>query len=429
MLDRTIQPAIRNLERFEIQRPECIVMPNGIPVYILDAGSTDVVRIDVVMGGGRWHQSQPLQALFTNRMLREGSASYTGAAIAEQLDYYGAWLDLSSAPMNTYVSLYSLNKYLPQTLPLLASIVTEPVFPEKELALVVENNIQSFLNNCSKVGFLAHRALVKAVYGALHPCGKIVQEEDYRKITPDVLRAFYNKYYSSENCVVYISGRVTDAGLQQLEKAMGERTFGHEFQKPSLPVFNPSPCTDKRVFVEHTTAMQSAVRMGMLWPDRNHPDFLKLRVLLTLFGGYFGSRLMSNIREDKGYAYNISASILSYPDTGLMVISADTANEYVEDLISEVYREMDCLRQTDVSEQELDMVKNYMLGDFCRSYESAFSLADAWILLHEAGLPQDYYIASLDAIRSITPAEMRRLSEEYFDSTKLKETVVGRKIS
>ena len=429
MLDRTIQPAIRNLERFEIQRPECIVMPNGIPVYILDAGSTDVVRIDVVMGGGRWHQLQPLQALFTNRMLREGSASYTGAAIAEQLDYYGAWLDLSSAPMNTYVSLYSLNKYLPQTLPLLASIVTEPVFPEKELALVVENNIQSFLNNCSKVGFLAHRALVKAVYGALHPCGKIVQEEDYRKITPDVLRAFYNKYYSSENCVVYISGRVTDAGLQQLEKAMGERTFGHEFQKPGLPVFNPSPCTDKRVFVEHTTAMQSAVRMGMLWPDRNHPDFLKLRVLLTLFGGYFGSRLMSNIREDKGYAYNISASILSYPDTGLMVISADTANEYVEDLISEVYREMDCLRQTDVSEQELDMVKNYMLGDFCRSYESAFSLADAWILLHEAGLPQDYYIASLDAIRSITPAEMRRLSEEYFDSTKLKETVVGRKIS
>lgn len=282
MLDRTIQPAIRNLERFEIQRPECIVMPNGIPVYVLDAGSTDVVRIDVVMGGGRWHQSQPLQALFTNRMLREGSASYTGAAIAEQLDYYGAWLDLSSAPMNTYVTLYSLNKYLPQTLPLLASIVTEPVFPEKELALVVENNIQSFLNNCSKVGFLAHRALVKAVYGALHPCGKIVQEEDYRKITPDVLRAFYNKYYSSENCVVYISGRVTDAGLQQLEKAMGERTFGHEFQKPGLPVFNPSPCTDKRVFVEHTTAMQSAVRMGMLWPDRNHPDFLKLRVLLTL---------------------------------------------------------------------------------------------------------------------------------------------------
>ena len=429
MLDRTIQPAIRNLERFDIQRPECVVMPNGIPVYILDAGSTDVVRIDVVMGGGRWHQSQPLQALFTNRMLREGSASYTGAAIAELLDYYGAWLDLSSAPMNTYVTLYSLNKYLPQTLPLLASIVTEPVFPEKELALVVENNIQSFLNNCSKVGFLAHRALVKAVYGALHPCGKIVQEEDYRKITPDVLRAFYNKYYSSENCVVYISGRVTDAGLQQLEKAMGERTFGHEFQKPGLPVFNPSPCTDKRVFVEHTTAMQSAVRMGMLWPDRNHPDFLKLRVLLTLFGGYFGSRLMSNIREDKGYAYNISASILSYPDRGLMVISADTANEYVEDLIIEVYREMDCLRQTDVSEQELDMVKNYMLGDFCRSYESAFSLGDAWILLHEAGLPQDYYIASLDAIRSITPAEMRRLSEEYFDSTKLKETVVGRKIS
>lgn len=429
MLDRSIQPAIRQLEHFDIQSPERIVMPNGIPVYVLNAGATDVVRVDVVMAGGRWHQSQPLQALFTNRMLREGSASYTASVIAEKLDYYGAWLDLSSTPMNTYVSLYSLNKYLPQTLPVLASIVTEPVFPEKELSVVLENNIQSFLNNCSKVGFLAHRALVRAVYGEHHPCGKVVQEEDYRKITSEVLRAFYDRYYHSANCTVYFSGHVTDAGLQLLEQALGRQTFGRDFQLPATPVFVPAPSADKRIFVEHPTAMQSAVRLAMLWPDRNHPDFLKLRVLITLFGGYFGSRLMSNIREDKGYAYNISASILTYPDTGLMVVAADTANEYVEDLIKEVYREMDRLRQENVSDEELDMVKNYMLGDFCRTYESALSLADAWILLHESGLPQDYYTASVKAIRSVSSTELRRLAEEYFDSTKVKETVVGRKIS
>lgn len=429
MLDRSIQPAIRKLERFDIQCPECIVMPNGIPVYILNAGNTDVVRIDVVMGGGRWHQSQPLQALFTNRMLREGTASYTASVIAEKLDYYGAWLDLSSAPLNAYVTLYSLNKYLPQTLPVLASIVMEPVFPEKELAVVVENNIQSFLNNCSKVDFLAHRALVKSVYGSCHPCGKVVEEEDYRRITPELLRAFYRCHYHSGNCTVYLSGHITDACLQQLEHTMGCQTFGTGFQKPVKPSFIPMPLSDKRFFVEHSTAMQSAVRMGMLWPDRKHPDFLKLRVLVTLLGGYFGSRLMTNIREDKGYAYNISASVLSYPDVGLMVIGADTANEYVVDLMGEVYHEIDRLRQENVPDAELDMVKNYMLGDFCRSYESALSLADAWILLHEAGLPHDYYAASVEAIRSVTSAELRRLAEEYFDSTKLKEIIVGRKIS
>lgn len=125
--------------------------------------------------------------------------------------------------------------------------------------------------------------------------------------------------------------------------------------------------------------MQSAVRMGMLTLEHKHPDFLKTRVLVTLLGGYFGSRLMSNIREEKGYTYNISAYTVPYPGCGMLVISAETANETVEPLIQEVYHEIDRLQNELVAEEELTMVKNYMLGEMCRSYESAFSLADAWI--------------------------------------------------
>ena len=150
-------------------------------------------------------------------MLREGTRRYDAARIAEKLDYYGAWLELSSASEYAYVTLYSLNKYLPQTLDILESIVKEPVFPEKELGVIVDNNIQQFLVNSSKVDFLAHRGLVKALYGGQHPGGRLVQEEDYRRITPAVLREFYDRYYHSNNCSIYLSGKVTGDCIHRIE--------------------------------------------------------------------------------------------------------------------------------------------------------------------------------------------------------------------
>ena len=162
MLNRSDQPRILEPEQLVVQRPERIKLPNGVPLSVLNAGDNEVTRIDLLMAGGRWQQKQPLQALFTNRMLREGTRRYDAAQIAEKLDYYGAWLELSSASEYAYVTLYSLNKYLPQTLDILESIVKEPVFPEKELGVIVDNNIQQFLVNSSKVDFLAHRGLVKA---------------------------------------------------------------------------------------------------------------------------------------------------------------------------------------------------------------------------------------------------------------------------
>lgn len=391
LLDRTIQPKVRDIEHLAVQMPQRFIMPNGVPLNILNSGDNEVVRIDLLIEGGRWHQSQPLQALFTNRMLREGTLRYSTLEIAEKLDYYGAWLELSSASEYAYITLYSLNKYLPQTLDVLESIVKEPTFPEKELGVVAENNIQQFIVNSSKVDFLAHRALMKAVYGGQHPCGRLVQKEDYKRITPDVLRKFYDRYYHSRNCTIYVSGKVGDDCVRRIEDLFGREAFGKGFQKPEKTDFVPVSSVDKRIFVEYADVMQSAVRMGMLSLERCHPDYLKARVMVTLFGGYFGSRLMSNIREEKGYTYGISAGIAPYPGQGILVINTETANEFVEPLVREVYHEIDRLQNDPVPEDELFMVKNYMLGEMCRSYESAFSLADAWMFVQVSGFGDTHF--------------------------------------
>ena len=207
-MDRTIQPEIQILKNFQILAPVRTTLPNGIPLTVINAGEQDVVRMDILFAGGRWQQSQKLQALFANRMLREGTAKYAAATIAEKLDYYGSWLELSSASEYAYITVYSLNKYLAKTLEVVESMIKEPLFPEKELRTILDTNIQQYLVNISKVDFLANRSLLKSLYGKQHPCGKIVMEEDYHAITPDVLRDFYERHYHSGNCSIFLSGKV-----------------------------------------------------------------------------------------------------------------------------------------------------------------------------------------------------------------------------
>ncbi len=147
-MDRTIQPEIQTLKNFRILPPVRMTLPNGIPLTVINAGEQEVVRIDVLFAGGRWQQSQKLQALFANRMLREGTKKYTAATIAEKLDYYGSWLELSSSSEYAYITVYSLNKYLAKTLEVVESMIKEPLFRRRNciLSLIpISNNIWSIL--------------------------------------------------------------------------------------------------------------------------------------------------------------------------------------------------------------------------------------------------------------------------------------------
>ena len=428
ILDRTTPPPIRQLSEFSIALPERRVMKNGMPLNIINAGTEDVVRFDLLIGGGQWHQEQPLQAMFTNRMLREGTGRMTSAQIAEKLDYYGAWLELSSSVNYGFITLYSLNKYFSRTLSVIAEMVRAPLFPAKELSVVADTNKQQFLVNSTRVEMIARKQLNRALFGAEHPFGRYAVAEDYDRITPEVLRDFYQKYYHSGNCSVYISGKVTPDIIRSIEENLGDDAWGEVKDKPVMQAVAPRTTSEKHLFVEREDALQSSLKMGSFVMDRQHPDFLKARVMVTLFGGYFGSRLMSNIREDKGYTYGIGAGIVSYPDTGILIISTEAANEYINSIIAEVYREMDKLCNELVPQGELEMVKNYMLGDLCRSYEGPFSLSDAWIYIETAGLDDKFFIRSLDAIRGITREEIQRLAQAYFCKENLIEVIAGKKV-
>jgi predicted Zn-dependent peptidase len=428
MLDRTTPPSIRPLGAFSLTRPERQKLKNGIPLNIIRAGSQEVVRFDVLIGAGQWHQTQALQAMFANRMLREGTSSLTSAQIAEKLDYYGAWLELSSSPNCGFITLYSLNKYFPKTLAIIADMLMNPLFPEKELEVVVESNRQQFLVNSTRVEVIARKNFNRALFGEQHPFGRYAEEADYGRLTAEVLREFYRKYYHSGNCTLYVSGKVTPEIERCIEENLGDAPWGETREVSPLQLIDPQPTTEKRVFVEKSDALQSSLKMGCFVMDRLHPDFLKTRAMVTLFGGYFGSRLMSNIREDKGYTYGIGAGIVNCPGSGVMAITTEADNQYIEAIVKEVYHEMDRLCNDLAPQEELEMLKSYMLGDFCRSYEGPFSLSEAWIYVQTADLDDDFFNRQVDSIRSITAEEIRDLAQRYLCKEKLIEVVAGKKV-
>ncbi len=427
-LNRQIPPPICPLSDIHVTYPESQRLKNGIPLHVIRAGMEDVVRFDLLIGAGQWHQTQALQAMFTNRMLREGTSSLTSQQIAEKLDYYGAMMELSSSVNCGFITLYSLNKYFPQTIELVADMLMNPTFPEKEMEVVVEVNKQRFLINSTRVEMMGRKRLNRALFGEAHPLGRYAEVEDYDRLSPEVLKSFYHQHYHSGNCSIYLSGKITPEIIQSVERALGDAPWGEVSQASSFQPITPQPEVGKRFFVEKEDALQSSIKLGGFVMDRLHPDFLKVRVMVTLLGGYFGSRLMSNIREDKGYTYGIGAGIVTYPGVSVLAISTEAANEYAEAVITEVYKEMDLLCNDRVPQTELDMVKNYMLGDWCRSYEGPFSLSDAWIYVETGGLDKEFFVRSIDAIQSITCEEVQALAQKYLCKENLIEVIAGKKV-
>ena len=428
MLDRQKAPEINAMYDMSVKKPERRRMKNGMALNIIEAGTQEVVRLDVLIGAGQWHQTQSLQALFANRMLREGTISMTSAQIAEKLDYYGAWLELSSSPNCGFITLYSLNKYFPHTMAIIADMLMNPSYPEKELEVVLESNRQQFLVNSQRVEVISRKQFNRSLFGEDHPFGRFAVEEDYGRITPEVLCEFYRKHYHSGNCSVYVSGKVTPEIVRCIERNLGDEPWGIIGKVAPLEYFEPKQTSEKRVFVEKPDALQSSLKMGCFVMDRLHPDFLKTRAMVTLFGGYFGSRLMSNIREDKGYTYGIGAGVVNCPGSGVLAITTEADNQYIEAIIREVYYEIDRLQNDLAPNDEVEMVRSYMLGDFCRAYEGPFSLSEAWIYTETAGLDDGFFERQIDSIRSVTSEEIRTLAQRYLCKEKLIEVVAGKKV-
>jgi len=420
---RKTQPRIRTIGEINLPEPEKYILDNGIPVYLIDAGTQELVRIELIFDAGSYYQSKALQAYLTNKCLSEGTESYSSKTIAETIDFYGAYLKSSNEKDTANISLYTLNKHLDKLLPVLHEVSLIPTFPEEEIRTIVRKQHQEYLVNMEKVSFIARQQFSSLLFGEGHPYGKIAMADDYGKVNSTVLRQFFKERYQSAQFTIIISGKVPGDIIERLNRYFGKHVVKKKSDLTSAPI--PKPATDLNQFIKKDGTLQSALRLGKTMFNKLHPDYTKFKVLNTVLGGYFGSRLMTNIREDKGYTYGIGSGIASFKHAGMFFIASEVGTEVTKKAIDEVFIEIERLRTTLVPREELELVKNYMTGQFLRRADGPFALAELVRAILPYKLDMNYYKHYIRTIKNITAEEICNLAVNYLQPDSMIRLVVG----
>jgi zinc protease len=276
------------------------------------------------------------------------------------------------------------------------------------------------LRNCD---FVANRKIDEVLFGFDNPYGRYVRKEDIESLTSEDMQVFFRERYGLKNARIFVSGKIDDTVIA----AIGDCFGGTLEDVAMLPEkrFDVRGAEARKLHLSNdVNGVQGAIRIGRTFPNRSHPDFAPMVVLNTLFGGYFGSRLMSNIREDKGFTYGIYSSLTPERNGGSLIIHTETGREVVEDAICEIYHEMDVLRQEAADEEELLLVKNYLLGGLLADLDGPFSIMRRWRTLILNGFDETYFHNNVRIYKNITAKELQALAQKYLDPKDFYEVVV-----
>ncbi len=425
ILDRKAPPAIHDAVEFEFKLPPITTekLDNGLPLYWLDAGVQDLVQIDWIFPAGLWFEQKASVAHATAGLLKNGTSKHTSEQIHEALEFYGAQVKVSAGNDYATITLYSLTKHLSVLLPMVYEIITDATFPAHELEIHKQNAIQRLLVNLRQCEFVANQQIDAMLFGADHPYGRYSKKENIQELQREDVVTFYRNHYNLAGAQMFMAGKVGPKEVKSINDIFGKLPLIITEAKPLL---FPAPGSTERIHKINNdpNGVQGAIRIARLFPNRHHPDYAPMVVLNTLFGGYFGSRLMSNIREDKGYTYGIYSSLSPEINGGSMVIHSETGRDVVEAAIKEVYHEMEVLCNEVADEGELLLVKNYLLGGLLGDLDGPFSILQRWRTLILNGFTEEYFYNNIRTYKTITAKELQLLAQKYYNVSDFYEVVV-----
>ncbi len=422
-IDRKTPPRIKDAIEFDLKLKPCerTTLANGADVYAVNAGAEDVVLIEWVFNAGNWFEKKNLVAATTNFLLKNGTTGKNAFQLNEHFEYYGAHLNRSCFNETASISLHCLSKHLDALLPVVRELIEDSIFPEEELATYKQNMQQRLRVNLKKCDFVAGRLIDTYLYGETHPYGRFTRFEDFDSLKREELVDFYKCYYQKGRFTVFTAGKLPSTIFSLLDQHFGDLPVG-----PSTPgSISLHPADEKKYrVINDPQGVQGAIRMGTPFPNRHHPDFLKAMVLNSVLGGFFGSRLMSNIREDKGYTYGIHSYLENHIQETAWVISTEAGRDVCEAAILEVYKEMDVLRNEPVDAEELLLVRNYMMGSILGDLDGPFHIINRWKNIILNGLDEGFFYKQIETIKTVTAKDLQLLANKYLQPENFYELVV-----
>ena len=425
MLDRKTPPPIKDAVdlRLELKPYTKYILDNGVEVYAIDAGAEEVLQLEMVFFAGDWYEGQNGIAAATNFLLKNGSSNRTAYEINEHFDYFGSYLNRNCYNETSNIILHCLTKHLHELLPVMRELITDATFPQHELDIYKQNMKQRLEVNLKKCEVVANRQIDEYLYGHDHPYGKYSTLETYDALDRDAIMSFYERYYGRGRCVIFVAGIIPSDIHHQLNQHFGQLPLNKEALPEIQYPVTPSTQKKNRI-INDPEGLQGAVRIARPFPNRHHPDYKQAMVLNTLLGGFFGSRLMDNIREDKGYTYGIYSYLQNHIGDSAWVISTEAGRDVCEDTIKEVYHEMKRLREEEIPEDEMMMVKNYLMGTILGDLDGPFQIIGRWKNIILNGLDEQYFYETLTTIRDISPEALNALAQKYLREEDFYELVV-----
>lgn len=422
-INRKQPPLVADAVHFDLHlKPyQKYVLDNGVPVYAVDAGAEEVMMLEWVFFAGNSFEDKNLVAATTNFLLRNGTSTKTAFQINEHFEYHGAYLNRACYNETATVTLHTLSRHIRELLPVIREVLTDSVLPAEELAVYQQNMLQRLKVNLKKNDFVAGRLIDAYLYGEEHPYGKYTHEEDFEKLNREELVDFYNRYYRNGKWVIFAAGKLPADLPTLLNQSFGDL----HYEDMEIPEYFSSPSAQRKYRITNDeNGVQGAIRMARHFPNRHHPDFTRVQVLNVVLGGYFGSRLMSNIREEKGYTYGIHSYLQNHIEQSAWMISTEAGKDVSEATIEEVYKEMQLLREVPVGEDELMLVRNYMMGSILGDLDGPFQIMARWKNIILNNLSEQYFYETINTIRNITAEELQLLAQKYLQPDEFYELVV-----
>lgn len=424
MLDRKTPPPYHLLDKIDIIRAKTQYLNNGLPIHIINAGTQPIIKVEFIFSAGNYFELQPGDAYFTIKMLAEGTQKRSGQAISNYIDQFGAFSDFNHGVDRVSIGLYTLRKHLAELLPILLEIISQPSFPEKELNNLKNITLQNLQINQEKNNYVASRKFRKSIFGEGHPYGRTLSQEIITEVQPNQLHHFFQKKYAQQPFDIVLVGQIDEKVINQVAEVFSPLEISTQGkQAASAP---PPPLPQAQQFlIEKEGSLQSSLRIGRRLFSKNHPDYFKLMVTNEIFGGYFGSRLMKNLREDKGFTYGVYSNLIMFNQDGYLVIGTDVKKEHTQQTLDEIYKEMNLMRTELVQEKELETVRNYIMGSFASSLSTPFDLADIFKSLYFNNLDYSFYDQYVHIIKNIQSDDILETAEKYLNPDLLTQVVVG----
>jgi len=414
--NRKVTPIVKLPVEFNVQLPPCkkYVLSNGVEVFAVDMGGEDTLMLNWVFYSGNWFEKKKLSASATNYLLKNGTTRLTAFGVNEHFEYYGSYLNRSCYNETAELNLHCLNKHVNELIPVVAEIITDSVFPEEELSIYKQNAQQRLKVSLLKCEFVAGQLIDSYLFGEHHPYGKYSRLEDYEALQREEILDFYKRYYQEGRCVIFAAGKLPADLIDRLEQYFGKLPLRPHKSIDEVVAHPTSPAAQKKQQITiDPQGVQAAIRIARPFPNRHHPDFQKAMVLNNVYGGFFGSRLMANIREEKGYTYGIYSYLMNHVEQSGWIISTEAGRDVSEATVKEIYKEMKQIREQLIEEEELMITKNYMIGTILGDLDGPFQVAARWKNLVLNNLDEKYFNQGIETIKTVTAEELQQVADKY----------------